>query len=43
MGATEWQPLAWTYHMLEDILIGAAIVSIVVCTALFLAIGGFTN
>ncbi len=43
MGLTEWQPLAWTYHMLEDIVIGAAILSIVVCTALFLAIGGFTN
>jgi hypothetical protein len=43
MGLTEWQPLAWTYHMLDDILIGAAIVSIVLCTVLFMAIGGFTN
>jgi hypothetical protein len=43
MGATEWQPLAWTYHMLEDVLIGAAIVSIFVCTVLFVAIGGFMN
>jgi DNA primase catalytic core, N-terminal domain len=43
MGLTEWQPLAWTYHMLDEILIGAAIVSIVVCTVLFLAIGGFTS
>jgi DNA primase-like protein len=42
-GLTEWQPIAWTYHMLEDILIGAALVSIVVCTALFLMIGGFTS
>ena len=43
MGLTEWQPPAWTYHMLEDILIGAAIVSIPVCTALFLIMGGFTG
>jgi len=43
MGATEWQPLAWTYHMLEDILIGAALVSMVVCTVLFLIFGGFTS
>jgi hypothetical protein len=43
MGATEWQPFAWTYHMLEDILVGASIVSVVVCIVLFLAIGGFTN
>jgi hypothetical protein len=41
MGLTEWQPLAWTYHMLEDILIGAAVVSIVVCIVLFLVMGGF--
>lgn len=43
MGATEWQPLAWTYHMLEDILIGAAIASSVACAVLFVAVGGFTN
>jgi len=43
MGLTEWQPLAWTYHTLEEILIGAAIVSIVVCTVLFLVMGGFTS
>jgi DNA primase catalytic core, N-terminal domain len=42
-GLTEWQPIAWTYHMLEDILVGAALVSIVVCTALFLMMGGFTR
>ena len=40
---TEWQPIAWTYHMLEDILIGAAIVSIAVCTVLFVVMGGFTG
>jgi DNA primase-like protein len=43
MGLTEWQPIAWTYHMLEDILIGAAIISIPVCTALFAIMGGFTG
>jgi hypothetical protein len=42
-GLTEWQPIAWTYHMLEDILIGAALVSMVVCIVLFLIFGGFTN
>lgn len=40
---TEWQPIAWTYHMLDDILIGAALVSIFVCTILFVTIGGFTR
>ena len=29
--------------MLEDILIGAAVVSIPVCTVLFLMMGGFTG
>ena len=44
MGLTEWQPPAWTYHMLEDILIGAAVASASpVCTALFLIMGGFTG
>jgi hypothetical protein len=43
MGATEWQPFAWTYHMLEEILVGAAIVSIVAYTLLFLLMGGFTG
>lgn len=43
MGATEWQPFAWTYHMLEDILVGATIVSVAVCIVMFLVIGGFTN
>jgi hypothetical protein len=40
-GATEWQPPAWTYHLFEEVLIGAAIVSVVVCTVLFVAVGGF--
>jgi hypothetical protein len=43
MGLTEWQPIAWTYHMFEDILVGAAIVSIPVCIVLFLIMGGFAG
>lgn len=41
LGSTEWQPPAWTYHRLEEVLIGSALISIVVCVATFLAIGGF--
>jgi hypothetical protein len=37
-GAGEWQPLAWTYHRLEGVLIGAAVVSIVVSAILFVAV-----
>jgi hypothetical protein len=40
-GITEWQPPAWTYHRFEEVLIGAALVSIFVCIILFVAIGGF--
>jgi hypothetical protein len=40
-GATEWQPPAWTYHIVEEVLIGAAVFSAVFCFALFLTIGGF--
>jgi DNA primase catalytic core, N-terminal domain len=42
-GATEWQPPAWTYHTLEEILIGAALVSAVTCVVLFVTVGGFTG
>lgn len=42
-GLTEWQPPAWTYHRFEEVLIGAALVSVVVCMALFVTIGGFTG
>jgi hypothetical protein len=42
-GATEWQPEAWTYHRLEEVLIAAAVVSVAACTILFLTIGGFTG
>ena len=40
-GAGEWQPSAWTYHQLEEVLIGAACLSIPVLLVLFVAIGGF--
>ena len=42
-GATEWQPQGWTYHRLEEVLIAAALVSVVICMVLFLTIGGFTG
>jgi hypothetical protein len=42
-GSTEWQPPAWTYHLFEDVMVGAAIVSVFVCTALFFTIGGFID
>jgi hypothetical protein len=40
-GVSEWQPEAWTYHRFEEVLIGAALVSVFVCMALFVAVGGF--
>jgi hypothetical protein len=42
-GATEWQPTAWTYHMFEEVLIGAALVSLLTCMVLFVTVGGFTG
>jgi hypothetical protein len=41
MGATEWQPLAWTYHMLEEVLVAATLISAAVCVVMFATIGGF--
>jgi len=43
MGSGEWQPLAWTYHMLEDILAAASIIRAVAIIVMLVAIGGFTN
>jgi hypothetical protein len=40
-GSGEVQPAGWTYHRLEEILIGAALVSGVVCVVLWMTIGGF--
>jgi hypothetical protein len=42
-GATEWQPPAWTYHLFEEVLVGAALISVLACIVLFVTIGGFTN
>src|SRR6185436_1120328 len=42
-GATEWQPPAWTYHLFEEVLVGAALISVLVCVVLFVTIGGFTT
>jgi hypothetical protein len=42
-GATEWEPPAWTYHLFEEVLVGAAMISVVVCLVLFVTIGGFTT
>jgi hypothetical protein len=40
-GSGEWQPAGWTYHRVEEILVGAALVSAVTCIVLLLTIGGF--
>lgn len=40
-GSGEWQPRGWTYHRLEEILVGAALVTAVTCTVLWMTIGGF--
>ena len=40
-GSGEVQPRGWTYHRLEEILIGAALVSALVCVTLWMTIGGF--
>jgi DNA primase-like protein len=42
-GATEWEPPAWTYHLFEEVLVGAAMISVFVCLVLFVTIGGFTT
>jgi hypothetical protein len=34
-GLTEWQPAGWTYGILEELLMGAAIVSAITRVALF--------
>lgn len=40
-GRDEVQPAGWTYHRLEEILVGAALVSAVVCVVLWMTVGGF--
>jgi len=40
-GSGEVQPVGWTYHRLEEILVGAALVSALICVVLLMTIGGF--
>lgn len=40
-GSGEWQPAGWTYHRLEEILVGAALASAFTCVVLLMTIGGF--
>lgn len=40
-GATEWQPIAWTYHRFEEVLVAAALLSLLVLMVLFVTVGGF--
>jgi hypothetical protein len=40
-GSDEWQPSGWTYHRLEEILVGAALASAITCIVLLITIGGF--
>lgn len=40
-GSGEVQPSGWTYHGLEDALVGAALVSIFILFALLFTVGGF--
>jgi hypothetical protein len=40
-GSGEWQPPGWTYHHLEEVLVGAALVSAMVCITLLMTVGGF--
>jgi DNA primase catalytic core, N-terminal domain len=40
-GSDEVQPAGWTYHRLEEILVGAALVSAITCVVLLMTLGGF--
>ena len=40
-GSGEVQPSGWTYNRLEETLIGAALVSALICIVLWMTIGGF--
>lgn len=40
-GSDEWQPSGWTYHRLEEILVGAALASAITCVVLLVTVGGF--
>jgi hypothetical protein len=40
-GSREVQPAGWTYHHMEEIFVGAALVSAAVCLVLLMTVGGF--
>ena len=40
-GSDEWQPSGWTYHRLEEILVGAALAGAITCVVLLVTVGGF--
>ena len=40
-GSGEVQPGGWTYHRLEEIVVGAALVSAAICVVLLMTVGGF--
>ncbi len=40
-GKDEWQPTGWTYHRLEEVLVGAAFASAITCLVLLMTVGGF--
>jgi hypothetical protein len=40
-GSDEVQPAGWTYHRVEEILVGAALISAVTCVVLLMTVGGF--
>jgi hypothetical protein len=40
-GSGEVQPTGWTHHRLEEVLIGAALVSALICLVLWMSIGSF--
>jgi len=40
-GSGEVQPEGWTYHRMEEIDVGAALVSAAICRVLLMTVGGF--
>jgi hypothetical protein len=40
-GGDEVQQAGWTYHRLEEVLVGAALISAITCVVLLMTVGGF--
>jgi hypothetical protein len=40
-GGDEVQPVGWTYNRIEEILVGAALISAITCVVLLMTVGGF--